>query len=352
MSIASFSQENAPVDAMRENKIAGDAAGTDVKAEKSSKKKIFGFDIGIGGGYSSGISVSNFYYKPFCNLHVKHTCFKFTAGVNRYQNYLIADGEGKFETINFTQPKLNLSVYPHETIELYGEYRYSTGDPSHYYRGHDGTAGFLLDFDPVTIDVSLNKRVTQYKFKSVDWLNRITFLYSDISSHGHVTNYYNIDLNTIKNIDDISATANLTWNVIDTVSLDATYYYLYSIFKYPRDSYYIHTGRIGAYSDIWRYISLHGGVSLGVDADKYITVGGDFGVTFNIIDYVTVSATYLPGYYVAPKTNNTLRRFIDSYILYAYDINVINTYNPNLQKSMIGKSFLNHSLMFNLIYRY
>ena len=349
---ASFSRENAPDDTLPVNETEEKDVRKNDNTEKSDKNKIFGFDIGIGGGYASGISVSNFYYKPFCNLHLKHTYVKFTAGLNRYQNYLITDGEGKFETVNFTQPKFNLSLYPHKIIELYGEYRYSTGDPAHYYRGHDGTAGFFLDFDPVTIDASINKRLTQYRFKSVDWLSRVTLWMSEISAHGHVTNYYTIDLNTIKYLDDISATANLMWYVIDTVSLDATYYYLYSVFRYPKDSYYIHTGRIGVYSDVWKYISLHGGASIGVDAERYIIVGGDCGVTFNILGYVTISATYLPSYYIAPKTNNMLNRFIDLYILYTYDYDVIKTTNPYLQKSMIGKSFLNHSLNFSVMYRY
>src|SRR4030042_4131298 len=104
LATVSFSQDIAPGDALPVNETEEKDVLKNDNTEKSDKNKIFGFDIGIGGGTASGISVSNFYYKPFCNLHLKHTYVKFTAGLNRYQNYLITDGEGKFETVNFTQP--------------------------------------------------------------------------------------------------------------------------------------------------------------------------------------------------------------------------------------------------------
>jgi hypothetical protein len=347
-----FSQEDTSVDLEREKEQEIKEFRKNDDSEKPDKNKIFGFDIGLGGNYSSGVSVSNFYYKPYGNFYLKHKYVKFTTGIYRYQNYLITNGEGKFETVNFTQPKISLSLYPHKVIELYGEYRFSTGDPSHYYRGHDGTAGFLLNFDVVTIDAMFNKRLIEYRFKSIDWQNKITLLYSDISNHGHVTQYYTINLSNIKYINDVSATVDLSWYVINTTSIDASYYYLNSIFKEPKDSYYVHTGRVGVYSDIWKYISLHGGVSLGIDGEKYIIAGGDFGVTFDILGYVTISATYLPSYYIASRTNSALDKFVELYALYVFDYNAISTANPNLQPSLIGKSFLNHSLNFSVSYKY
>ncbi|OHD65289.1 MAG: hypothetical protein A2176_15240 [Spirochaetes bacterium RBG_13_51_14] len=197
-----------------------------------------------------------------------------------------------------------------------------------------------------------NKRLIEYGFKSVDWQNKITLLYIDISNHGHVTHYYTINLNNIKYLNDLSATVNLSWYVIDTTSIDSSYYYLNSVFKEPNDSYYVHTGRIGVYSDVWKYISLHGGVSLGIDAEKYLIAGGDFGITFNILGYVTLSATYLPSYYIAPGTNNTLDRFIELYALYVYNYNLTSISNPYFQPSMIGKSFLNHGLNFIVTCKY
>ena len=111
------------------------------KQAEPARSRVFSFDIGISGGYSTGMSVSNFYYRPFVNCYLKHRYVKFTAGISRYQNLLITNGYGIFERVNVTQPKFALSLYPLEMIELYGEYRFSSGDPSHYYRGHEGTAG-------------------------------------------------------------------------------------------------------------------------------------------------------------------------------------------------------------------
>ncbi|MBP7736427.1 MAG: hypothetical protein KA369_10685 [Spirochaetes bacterium] len=351
ISTAAISRDNESNEPDSDPSLETTAGGDDREdVKQDNKPKIFGFDMGISGGYSKGASVSNFMYKPYGNIHLKHEYVKFTAGMARCQNYLVTDGEGKFENINFTQPKAALSIYPHKVVELYGEYRYSTGDYSHYYRGHEGTAGFLLDFDKVIIDVSLNKRTTEYRFKSINWAQKITFLYSDINSQSQTNQYYIIDLNDMKYLDDISTTINVTWNVTDTTGIDATYFYLYSMFKYPRDSYYIHTPRIGAYSEVWKYLSLHGGVSLGIDSEKYLIAGGDIGVTFNILGYVTLSASYLPSYYLAPKSNSALQQFMELYVLYVYNYNI--SANPYLQSSLVGKSFFNQGVSFNVNYRY
>lgn len=319
---------------------------------KHAKSRIIGFDLGMSGGYSSGVSVQNFYYKPFGNLYLKHKHLKFTVGMSRYQDYLITSGKGKFEHVNFTQPKIALSLYPIDMIELYGEYRFSTGDPSHYYRGHEGTAGFLLDVSPVTIDASINIKKTEYRFKSIDWLNTFTLLYSHVSNNGNVSNFYLIDMNNNKYLDDISASVNLSWYVTDTTSIDASYYYQHSFFGYPEDRYDLHSGRIGAYSDVWDYVSIYGGINLGFDSDKYLIAGGDLGITFNIFGYVTLSVTYMPGYYKFTRTYSSLDRFIGSYVYYFMDSSLVSSDNPYFQSSQAGKSFMNHSVSFIIAYKY
>jgi len=352
LSMPLFSQIDETGQSPQDDRPMQEEARKNASGEDPKKNKIFGFEIGMSGGYATGISVSNWQYRPYANLVLSHKYIKGTAGVYRCKNFLITDGEGSFENINFTQPKIGLSLYPHNVIELYGEYRYSTGDYSHYYRGHEGTAGFLLDFDVVTIDASCNKRLVEYEFKSVNWADKITLLYSDINIHGRATQLYTIDTNRTKYLDDTTATVNLSWNIIDTTSLDLTYYYLYSIFKYPRDSYYNHTGRAGVYSDVCKYISIHGGASLGLDAERYLIAGGDFGATFNILGYVTITASYLPSYFFAPVGGSALKRIIDSYVLYSYSYNSAGSTNPYLQPSQIGKSFWNHSVNFNITFRY
>lgn len=348
-SAPSFSRENPATgsETIREGEQRADTAPSQPEAPG-----IFGFDIGMSGGYSTGVSVSNFHYRPFGNLYLKHKYIKFTAGISRYQDYLITNGAGKFERVNFTQPKVALSLYPHNVIELYGEYRFSAGDPSHYYRAHEATGGFLLDFNPVTVDASVNVRTTEYRFKAFDWQNTFTLLYSDINHNGNVTNYYAINISNLKSLDDLSATASISWYVIDTTSIDAAYYFLKSRFTYPNDSYYVHTGRIGAYSDVWKYISVYGGVSLGIDSEQYLIAGGDAGITFNILGYASLSVTYMPGYYKSRKSANSLDRLVEFYALYFVDYNIMGSENPYLQPSQIGKSFMNHSFNFSVSYKY
>lgn len=350
--VPAFSLEEAPPDAgnMQGQVLRDDATYED--PAKPEKSRVFGFDLGMSGGYSTGVSVSNFYYKPFGNLYLKHKYVKFTVGISRYQDYLITNGAGKFERVNITQPKVALSLYPHDMIELYGEYRFSAGDPSHYYRGHEGTAGFLLDFNPVSIDASVNIKKSAYRFKTVDWLNTFTLRYSDIKNNGTVNNYYTINSNNNKYLDDISTTVDCAWYIIDTTSIDASYFYLKSFFEYPKDTYYVHTGRIGVYSDVWKYISIYGGISLGIDAEEYLIAGGDLGMAFNILGYVTISATYLPGYYKSQKNVSSLDRLIELYSLYFDTYNIMGSDNPYLQSSLVGKSFMNHSFNFSVSYKY
>ncbi|MDM7917620.1 MAG: hypothetical protein QUS12_00445, partial [Methanosarcina sp.] len=51
--VPSFSLEETPDEAVH------------AAAAKPEKNNIFGFDIGMIGGYSTGMSVSNFFYKPY-----------------------------------------------------------------------------------------------------------------------------------------------------------------------------------------------------------------------------------------------------------------------------------------------
>lgn len=346
-----YSQEDTDETREEEKKADTRDTGNDTDAS-ADKKRLIGFDLGMGGGYSTGISVNNFQYRLFGDIFLKHKYVKLTGGLSRWQNYLVTNGEGLFETVNFTQPKIALSIYPHRVIELYGEYRYSTGDPSHYYRGHEGTGGLYLDFDPVSIDVSVNGRMTEYLFKSENWLNKITLVYSNPTMHGGMVQYYTFNMTGIKHLYDITPTATLSWYVIDSTSIDATYYFIRSVLGSPDDVYYMHTGNIGVYSDVWKYISLHGGANIGVDGERYVIIGGDAGITFKILEYAIISVTYLPGYYIAPQNGGALGKFIELYALCALGINASSSSNPNINPSLIGKSFFSQSVTFSARYTF
>ena len=132
---------------------AGDAAGAD-----AGKPRVVGFEAGYNGGYSEGTVPRSYYSQPYVDIFLNHAYLKFTFGISRVWDYQITNGEGKYETVNCTQPKIAFSVYPYKGIEIMGEYRYWTGDKSHYYKTHDATGGLYLDFAPVSLGFTGNYR--------------------------------------------------------------------------------------------------------------------------------------------------------------------------------------------------
>ena len=50
------------------------------------------------------------YYQPFFNSYVKNKYVKFTGGLSRYWDYQITNDRGNYETVNFTEPKVALSI--------------------------------------------------------------------------------------------------------------------------------------------------------------------------------------------------------------------------------------------------
>lgn len=326
------------------------------EADAASKPRIFGLDAGIRGNYSTGVSTSSFDYQPFVNMYLKHKYVRFTAGLSRFQNFQISDGEGQFENVNFTQPKLALSLYPHRVIEFFGEYYYSTGDRGkHYYRSHEGAAGFFLDFEEVTLGTTVSRSKTEYHFKSDDRIDKIMIFVKLPYRPVIRALYYN--KRYITRFEDLDMYPELSWFVHDTTSLDAKYEYRESIFEYvPEDyryhheRYYSHTGRLGVNSEPWRYFSLRAGILAGKDSDEYIIAGGDIGVTFNILDYVKISSTYTPEYYAAPKVDPTKQKIIE--IVSMALAGRRRTRNPFLRMSDVGKSFWNHGVSFSAMYTY
>jgi hypothetical protein len=354
MSGAVYSQEKNDA---KEKESAGKDDETD-----ASKSRVFGFDAGIQGSYSTGLSTSSFYYQPFANIYLKHKYVKFNMGISRFQNCQIADGEGEFENVNYTQPKLALSIYPHRMVEFFGEYYYSTGDRGkHYYRSHEGTAGFLLDFEVVTLGTTVTKSKTGYHFKSDDRKDKTFMVYkSSLSPTPRLAlwarwQYY--DKRYVTRMEDLDAYPELSWFVHETTSIDAKYEYRENIFEYvPEDfqyhheRYYSHTGRLGVFSEPWRYFSFQAGVTAGQDSEKYIIAGGDVTVNFNILDYVKISSTYTPEFYKAPKVNATQQKIIE--VISMILAGKRRSRNPFLRMSDVGKSFWNHGVSFSVMYTY
>lgn len=339
-----------------------DPAGESSAPVKKPGSDVFGFEIGMQGAYSEGMSTRSCYYQPYADLFLKHRYLQFTAGISRFLEYQISDGEGEFETVNFTRPRAALSLYPHRVIELFGEYAYSTGDRrKHYYRSHEGTAGFLLDFDVVTLGGTCTRSRTWYHFKSDDTKDKAVIVYKSLLSPIPVrvlwARYEYYKKRYITQMEDLDVYPEFSWFVHETTSLDFRYEYRENIFRYvPEDyqyhyaKYFSHTGRVGVYSEPWRYLSLQAGVHAGADSESYIIAGGNAGLVISILDYARLSVDYMPEYYQAPKVDATRQKIIEL-------VNLIlmgrrKTRNPFLSSSDVGASFWNHGVYFGAAFTY
>ncbi len=356
----SYSQENAGGESGAESADKSDAAGP----------RIFGFEAGYNGSYAGGTSPKSYFSQPYVNLYLKHKYVRFTAGVSRFWDYQITNGAGKYETVNFTQPKLALSLYPHKVIEIFGEYRYWTGDKSHYYRAHDGTVGFSLDFEIVNVGMSASMNKTEYKFKSDDreslWTN-----YSDIRQYipnrqalAMFLAYRTTKSRNIHHTSELSLAPIFSVFVHDTTSIDLTYEYQKSLFEMyttgnrtKNDEYYLHSGTVGITSDPADFISLTADVSIGKDSQKYIIAGGDLGLTFHILEYVSLSVIYTPAYYMPPpekiwgrEVSQSFKEFRELWAIYSL-VRWRNV-NPYMRLSNIGKAFWSHGVSVSASVRY
>ncbi len=347
---------------------AGDAAGAD-----AGKPRVVGFEAGYNGGYSEGTVPRSYYSQPYVDIFLNHAYLKFTFGISRVWDYQITNGEGKYETVNCTQPKIAFSVYPYKGIEIMGEYRYWTGDKSHYYKTHDATGGLYLDFAPVSLGFTGNYRKIDYKFHSDDRKDKLSIfmyavppytLFDRLLLH---YKYKDFKKQNTKHLKEYTLSPVFTWHIVESTGLDVGYDYYRTYFENPysfknaytfkNDSviYYSHTGRLGVSSETCRFFSLRAGVFAGRGSDKYILAGGDIEGIVNLFDYASLSAAYGPTYNIAPSMDPMKRKFLEwrSYLsmfraLRGKRLNV----NPYLRLKNIGRSFWSHAVTVNVSFRY
>jgi len=362
-----------PVDEAKPER-ADDAGGRAAESAEGdgAKPRIFGIEGGYNGSYAEGTSPKSFYSQPYLNIHLKNKYVKFTAGVSRFWGFQITNGAGAYETVNFTQPKLALSLYPHDVIEIYGSYLYSAGDKTHYYRAHDLTGGLYLDFEVVSLGFSGNFKKTDYIFKSDDRRDYLSITPGG-TANPYINNlimmarYRNFRIQNTKHLEDYALSPTFSWYIIPGTSLDLAYDYAYSDFInpysfksiYPGQNeniiFYSHTGRIGVSSETCEYFTLVAAFSSGWSNDDTITVGGEIEGLVNLFDYASLSAAYAPVYNISPKMDPLTRKFYElrSYVslfraLRGRRLNI----NPFMQLKNIGKNFWSHGVSFNVSFRY
>jgi hypothetical protein len=157
-------------------------------------------------------------------------------------------------------------------------------------------------------------------------------------------------------VDDVTLSPTFIWYIVESTSLDISFYYYNANFRNPYkskydDIYYSYTGRIGVLSEPCKYFSFLAGISAGKGSDKYIIAGGDLGVVFNILNYVKLSATYYPAYNITPNRDPTKMKFFEAlsyFTLFGRRKNA----NPYMRLQDIGKSYWNQSVSFGVTYTY
>ena len=355
---------SAPPGEGSDEEAVSDPPGVDGGDGDSAPPRLLGFDTGMNGGYSKGVAAGYAYYQYFAHFLIRHPSVNFTAGGSRYWDYQITNGAGDYEKVNFTQPRIALSVHPHRTIGLYGEYRYAAGDRSHYYRSHDGTAGLTLDFDVVSIDCYVNRKKTEYVFKSDDARN----FYDIVTANSRyianpallmIVSYRGYKRRNTHYLNDMSINPTFSVYVHETTSIDFGYShtvndfeYLLSLNRKKTERYYVNMGRAGVYSDPWKHLSINAGVSAGKDSEGYTIAGGDLGLVVTILEYVRLSGSYAPEYYITPppKYSRSAMRFMEAWAL--WNLVRFGNSNPYSRLSNIAKSFWNHGVSFGMTFTY
>ena len=349
-------QEKAPAaDVKKEKQDVNKSGGVGAEKNKEAQPKIFSFDLGLKGSFAEGSTPASMYYQPFFNCYVKNKYVKFTGGLSRVWDYQITNDRNDYETVNFTQPKVALSVYPHRVIEIYGEYRYSSGDKSHYYRSNYGATGVQLDFESVAFGGYVSYATSKYHFKSDDTKDNLLLVHDYQDNPTPIRLWWDYRLyekRKINHTDEFTASPEFSWFVHETTSIDLSYEHKKTEYQYPNstDTYKINTFRIGVSSQPWKYFSFMTGFSNGWDSGGYIIPGGYLGVIFNILDYVKISSTYSPSYYLTSRMNPELKKLLDAWAM--YQLGTRRNVNPYLQLSKIGKSFWNQAVNFSVAYQY
>lgn len=229
--------------------------------------------IGAQGSYASGISESNITYKPFADIALNTSIITLRAGVAEYLDYQILDGNGNYKTINTTQGKGGISLYPIKAIEIGAEYCYTKGASG--YSSHDIFGEAIIYFGAFSAEGSYNAITTEYEFDGVPVTidtkiaaGKISFTRNDWTVEGGYENQ------------------SVRFDTLD-------YDYTKNLF------------RLGITPDTGRSLLLMAGVGGGNDSADYRILSSDLGLIWKITSHVRLKGMYIFSYYAAPGTDST-----------------------------------------------
>lgn len=231
------------------------------------------FKIGAQGSYASGISESNITYKPYGDITLNTSIISLRAGIAEYIDYQILDGYGNYQTINTTQGKGGISLYPFKALELGAEYSYTKGSSG--YISHDISGEAIIYIGDFTLEGSYNTVSSEYEFDgtpvAIDTktaAGKLSFTRNDWTVEGGYE-YQSIRFDTL----DYDYTKNLV--------------------------------RLGIIPDTGRNLLLMAGAGGGNDSADYTILTGDVGLIWKITTHVRLKGMYIISYYAAPGSDST-----------------------------------------------
>jgi hypothetical protein len=323
-----------------------------IKESDGEKIKTFSFETGFKGQYSSGIAPSNFQSQPFAEFRYTRKYFRIKTNASGILDYQIPDGLGKFKKIKLVQPRASLSLYPHEIIELSGDYLYSSSRDLDF-KNHDFTGGLFLNFEKFSVGGTFNMRNTVYDFSPNLHETISEIVLKDYFNLGQP--WFPFWIKT-KHSSDYNFGGELNIYITEKLGIDLGYERrlnrfwhgygriktLPAIFRYAQD-----TGRLGMNFEPVRQLTISLGMTAGRDSVDYDIIGGDIGFTLKLFERVKISAGYNVTDYMAPSMQMFDRIF--DLLNKLYQIRNFSTVikksgNPNLLNSEENNSYLHHNL--------
>lgn len=279
----------------------------------AEEKSLVGFDIGIKGYYSSGVSSSNFYYKPFADAIFYLPVVEIKPGFARYQHYQLTDGIGNYYYAGINQPGCSFSIDATDDLNIDAGYKYSFGD--YDYSGHDYFADVSYDFEVITVSAGFEGTKNKYKVNSIE-----------IDTNGYVLS------------------AGIEYSISDSLSIDGGYDYSTIYFKNLDYSYTTNIFRLGILPQISKGLFIMCGISGGFDNADYIITGADVGISLKLFNMVKLSISYMGNYYIAPSSDTSTTT--SSKKSGSGSGSGSGKSNPFLKSSEVGKSYFSHNISF------
>ncbi len=245
----------------------------------ASEESQWEFIAGAKSVYSSGISDSYAYYKPFGSVVFIQSIFNISSEISRYFNYQITDGNGYYDYIDYNELDLLIEASPFDWLTLGFEYQYSLGESE--YKNNNYDIEIIFYYKMISLNTWYIRSDSEYDF--------------DTDSIEQESNEYSVIFDYFYS-DSISFDAGVTYN---NFYFD-NFYYSNLDYNYNKLIF-----RIGTVIDIYSALFLIGGICVGKDSEDYKIMGFDTGLNFKIGEYIKLLAIYSYQYFNAPSVATT-----------------------------------------------